>query len=80
MANGKVELFDLLRPHLFGDLEAVPYAEIGKRTNLTVVAIKQTAFRLRRRFGEILRAEVAQTLANPADVEAELRHLIAALG
>lgn len=80
MANGKVELFDMLRPHLFGDLEAVPYAEIGQRTNLTVVAIKQTAFRLRRRFGELLRAEVAQTLVNPADVEAELRHLIAALG
>ncbi|MCC7376836.1 MAG: sigma-70 family RNA polymerase sigma factor [Verrucomicrobiales bacterium] len=80
MSTGKVELFDLLRPHLYGDLEAVPYAEIGKRTNLTVVAIKQTACRLRRRFGELLRAEVAQTLARPGDVDEELRHLLAALG
>jgi DNA-directed RNA polymerase specialized sigma24 family protein len=80
MSTGKVELFDLLRPHLYGDLEAVPYAEIGQRTNLTVVAIKQTAFRLRRRFGELLRAEVAQTLAQPGDVDEELRHLLAALG
>lgn len=77
--SGRIELFDLLRPHLFGDLETVPYVEIARRTNLTVVAIKQTAFRLRRRFGELLRLEVAQTLASAADVELELEHLLAAL-
>lgn len=78
-AGGKAELFDLLRPHFFGDPGAVPYAVIARQTNLTVVAIKQTTFRLRRRFGEILRAEVSQTLARPADVEEELRHLLTAL-
>lgn len=77
--SGRIELFNLLRPHLFGDLETVPYVEIARRTNLTVVAIKQTAFRLRRRFGELLRLEVAQTLASAADVEMEMEHLLAAL-
>lgn len=78
-SSGRIELFELLRPHLFGDQESIPYTEVARRTNLTVVAIKQTTFRLRRRFGELLRLEVAQTLANPADTDQELQHLLAAL-
>ncbi|MGH7968248.1 MAG: RNA polymerase sigma factor, partial [Limisphaerales bacterium] len=64
---GKIELFDLLRPHLFGDVAAVPYSEVGARLQMTAVAVKVTVHRLRRRYGELLRAEVAQTLADPAD-------------
>jgi RNA polymerase sigma-70 factor (ECF subfamily) len=78
-SGGRIELFDLLRPHLFGDVETIPYAEIARTTQLSLVAIKQTTFRLRRRFGELLRVEVGQTLANPADTDQELRHLLAAL-
>lgn len=79
-ANGRVELFDLLRPHLFGEFDAVPYLEISRSTGMSVGAIKQTTFRLRQRFGELLRLEVAETLLRPEDVEGELRHLLAALG
>jgi RNA polymerase sigma-70 factor (ECF subfamily) len=78
--SGRAELFDELRPHLFGDLAAAPYAQMATRLNLTVVAVKVTVHRLRQRYGELLRQEVAHTLADPSEVEQEIRHLIAALG
>lgn len=76
---GKAELFDLLRPHLQGDTDGPAYAQIAAQLNLTTGAVKVTVHRLRRRYGELLREEVTQTLANPADAEAEIRHLIASL-
>ena len=79
IVSGKVELFDLLRPCLSGSDQTAPYAEIAARLNLTVVSVKVTVYRLRHRYGEILREEVAQSLENPADADAELRHLIASL-
>ena len=78
--SGRAELFDELRPHLFGDFAVAPYAQIATRLNMTVVAVKVTVHRLRQRYGELLRQEVAHTLADPSEVEQEVRHLIAALG
>jgi RNA polymerase sigma-70 factor (ECF subfamily) len=78
--SGRAELFDELRPHLFGDLAAAPYAQMATRLNMTIVAVKVTVHRLRQRYGELLRQEVAHTLADPSEVEQEVRHLIAALG
>ena len=78
--TGKSELFHLLRPHLLGEGKTSPYAQLAAQLNMTVVAVKVTVHRLRQRYGEILREEVRQTLANPADAESEIRHLIAALG
>jgi RNA polymerase sigma-70 factor (ECF subfamily) len=43
-------------------------------------AVKMAVHRLRRRFREVLRAEIAQTVAHPNEVDDELRHLFAALG
>ncbi len=77
--SGKAELFDRLRPHLLGDEAAVPYAQVATELNMTVVAVKVTVHRLRTRYAEILRTEVAATLANPAEVDTELRHLIESL-
>ncbi len=79
-AGGKAELFDLLRPHLSGDPDGATYGHIAAQLRLTTVAVKVTVHRLRRRYGELLRQEVAQTLVNPADAEEEIRQLIAALG
>ena len=76
---GKAELFERLLPALLGETDGLPYAQLAAQLNLTVVAVKVTLYRLRQRYGEILREEVAHTLANPADAESELRHLIAAL-
>jgi RNA polymerase sigma-70 factor (ECF subfamily) len=46
---------------------------------MTEEAVKMAASRLRKRFGEILREEIARTVADPADVEEEVRDLFAAL-
>jgi RNA polymerase sigma-70 factor (ECF subfamily) len=42
-------------------------------------AVKQAVFRMRKKYRELLRWEVAETLGNPADVDSELRELLSAL-
>jgi hypothetical protein len=54
-------------------------AAIAAEMGMTAGAVKMAASRLRKRFGEILREEIARTLADPADVEQEIRALFAAL-
>ena len=46
---------------------------------MTEGALKVAVHRLRQRYGELVRAEIAQTVASPAEVEQELQHLLAAL-
>ena len=77
--SGKAELFDHLRPHLLNDVAGASYAQIAAELNMTVVAVKVTVHRLRQRYGEVLREEIAQTLSDRAEVDSELRHLIASL-
>lgn len=73
---GKSELFALLEPHLTQQGEVVPRAEIGRRLNLSPAAVAMSIHRMRRRYGEILRQEVAATVDNPAEVDDELRTLM----
>jgi RNA polymerase sigma-70 factor (ECF subfamily) len=74
---GKALLFERLRPHLQGDRNGRPYAEIGAELGMTEGAVKVAVHRLRQRYGELLRAEVARTVGDEAEVSGELRHLIA---
>jgi len=76
---GKQELFEALLPALQGEPH-VPYAELGLRLNLSEGAIKVAVHRLRQRYRELLRAAVANTVADPLDVDGELRHLMQVLG
>jgi RNA polymerase sigma-70 factor (ECF subfamily) len=78
-ADGRPELFEALKIVLTGEATPEPYAVLAARLGLSEAAIKMSALRLRRRFGEILREEVAQTVSNPADLDGELRHLLAVL-
>jgi RNA polymerase sigma-70 factor (ECF subfamily) len=71
-----VELFDQLKPHLWGEDDATPYALLATRFNLTVSAAKVTVHRLRRRYREVLREEIAQTVVDPAEVDGEIQYLI----
>ncbi len=70
------ELFDQLKPHLWGEDEAAPYAELGTRFAMTVSALKVTVHRLRRRYRDLLRDEIAQTVADPAEIDGEIQYLI----
>jgi RNA polymerase sigma-70 factor (ECF subfamily) len=76
---GKAAIFEALKGTLTGDGACEPYARIGAEVGLSEVAVKTAAHRLRRRYQELLRAEVAQTLDSPEEIEDELRDLFAAV-
>jgi len=75
----KARVFDALQIYLSGDKGVLPYAEMALRLNLTEGAIKMAVLRLRRRFGELLRAEISQTVTRPEEVDEEIRCLFAAV-
>jgi RNA polymerase sigma factor (sigma-70 family) len=75
-AAGKGNLLQLLRPHLQGDRSGRPHAEVAAELGLSEGAVKVAVHRLRQRYGELLRAEVARTVGTHAEVADELRHLI----
>jgi RNA polymerase sigma factor (sigma-70 family) len=77
---GHGERFAALRPHLALEGEAAPHARVARELDLSEGAVKVALHRLRRRYGELVREEVAGTLRDEAEVEAELADLIAALG
>ena len=76
---GKNNLFKALKPFLVGDTEGLSYAAVATTLGVSEAAAKMTVTRMRRRYRELLRAEVAHTVAEPAEIEAELRHLFAVL-
>jgi RNA polymerase sigma-70 factor (ECF subfamily) len=80
LAAGKAELFEALRSLLTPSAESPPYREIAERLAMTEGAVKVAVHRLRRRYGEMLRELVAQTVGSPEDVDDELRQLLSALG
>jgi RNA polymerase sigma factor (sigma-70 family) len=79
-ATGKTGLFEDLRLHLQGDRQGPPYAEIAARQGMTEGAVKVTVHRLRQRYVELLRGEIARTVSRPEEVDEELRHLVALVG
>jgi RNA polymerase sigma-70 factor (ECF subfamily) len=76
-ASGKCELFQALKPSLSG--EEPPRSETAARLGMTEAAVKVAVHRMRQRYRDLLRAEVAQTVAEPSDLEDEMRHLVAVL-
>jgi RNA polymerase sigma-70 factor (ECF subfamily) len=79
VSAGKEKLFESLKETLTGDGSAKPYAEIAESLGISEPAVKVAVHRLRRRYQELIRAEIAQTVAKPQDVEDELRALLAAV-
>ncbi len=69
------KLFDALEPHLWGDETKTSYSEVATCLQMSIAAIKVTTHRLRKRHLELLREEIAQTLAAGEDVSDELQHL-----
>jgi RNA polymerase sigma-70 factor (ECF subfamily) len=78
-AADKTRLFEELKGFIWGDKSTTSYAEIAGHLNLTEGTVKVAVHRLRQRFRELLRAEVAHTVARPEDIDDELRHLIRVL-
>jgi len=80
LATGRAKLFELLRSCLAREESALPYAEIAARLNLTEAAVKMAVQRLRARYRELLRTEIAETVASVDEVEEEIRHLFSTFG
>ncbi len=79
IAAGKAALVSHLLPTLTGGRGEVAIAAIAAELGMTEGSVKMAASRLRKRYGEIVREEIARTVADPADVEVEVRALFAAL-
>lgn len=75
--EGKGEQFDLLKGFLIGDHPGVKYADVAAQLGMTEVAVKQSASRMRKRYRELLREEIAQTVNGPDEIDAEIRGLFA---
>lgn len=72
---GRGDQFEALAPFLAGASRDIPYAEAARRLGLSEGATMVAAHRLRLRYRQMLRAEIAQTLSNPDDVEEEIHRL-----
>jgi RNA polymerase sigma-70 factor (ECF subfamily) len=77
--DGKVELFEALKPCLLGERTAQPYAALALKLAMTEGSVKVAVHRLRQRYRQLLRDEIAQTVAKPEEIEDELRYLFAVL-
>lgn len=76
--SGKRERFDQLKPFLVESREA-PYDELASRLNMNSTALKVAIHRLRKRYRELFRFEIADTVATPGEVDDEIRHLLQVL-
>jgi RNA polymerase sigma-70 factor (ECF subfamily) len=76
--HGRLDHFNSLKPHLMGGGDA-PYGDLATKLGVTEGALKTGIHRLRKRYRDLLREEVAATVAGPELVDAELRFLASAL-
>jgi len=76
---GRDDVFLGLKDTLGGARSEIPYRELGVRLGMSEGAVKVAAHRLRQRYRELLREEIANTVSGPEQVEEELRQLFAAL-
>jgi RNA polymerase sigma-70 factor (ECF subfamily) len=80
LVTGRATLFEYLQSCLAKEESGLPYAEIAARLHLTEAAVKMAVHRLRVRYREILRGEIADTVSSPGEIEEELRHLFSTFG
>ncbi len=76
--NGRPEQFERLKVFLLGQSDA-PYASLAREMNTSEGALKVAIHRLRKRYRDLFRQEIAETVADPAEVESELKYLAAVL-
>jgi RNA polymerase sigma factor (sigma-70 family) len=77
--QGKANLFEQLKPCLLGERSAQPYAALAPKLGMTEGSVKVAVHRLRQRYRQLLREEIANTVAKPEEIEEEMRHLFAVL-
>lgn len=78
-SKGKLWLFQALSRYLTEERDEVSYAKLSGELGMAETAVKKQLHIMRQRYRSLLRAEVAQTVENPADVDDEIRYLCASL-
>lgn len=78
-ARGRQQLLAWLEPALLGAEDTVPHQHIADELQTSEGAVKAALHRMRRRMGELIREEVAQTVMDSGEVDAELQHLLVVL-
>jgi RNA polymerase sigma-70 factor (ECF subfamily) len=71
--------FERLKGFLFGKSADLPYAELAKELQTTEGALKVAIHRLRKRYRDLLRAEIGETVCDPGDIKSEIRYLASVL-
>ena len=79
VAAAKGARFDRLKVFLEDGTEPGDYAAVGKELGMAANTVAAAVHRLRERYRELVRAEIANTVASPDDIKEEMRHLFAAL-
>ncbi|MGI9474554.1 MAG: RNA polymerase sigma factor [Rubripirellula sp.] len=77
--SGKLEQFVQLKGFIIGDHSGPTYAQVAEELGMTEAAAKKSASRMRKRYRELLREEIAQTISEPDDVDQEIRNLFTTL-
>lgn len=77
--RGQLQLFAALKSCLVGERSEQPYARLAAELGMSETAVKVTVHRLRQRYRELLRQEIAETVQSPDEVDAEMKHLFAVL-
>ena len=77
--SGRQELFDRLSVYLAGKTDAIAYRDVAVELDMNEDAVKSAVYRMRKQYREILRHEIAQTVASSDQVDEEIRDLFAAL-
>jgi RNA polymerase sigma-70 factor (ECF subfamily) len=75
-AAGRLQLYEHLDAFESGEETGLTFNEVGHQLGLSEACVKSAALRLRRRYGELLREEIAQTVASVAEIDEEIRHLV----
>lgn len=78
-AEGKARQYEQLKTFLMAGKSDIPYAQAAATLEMTEGAVRVAIHRLRRRYRELLREEVAQTLSDPAQADEEMQALFSAL-
>jgi len=78
-ATGNIQLFDRLQKSLTNEPDRVTPADTAHDFGMTENAVRQASYRLRQRYREVLRDEIAHTVMAAGDIDDELRHLVAVL-
>lgn len=79
-AAGREQEFDQLKQFLTASRGEIPYADVAKALSMKEGAVRVAVHRLRRRFRELFREQIAQTVASAEEIDDEVRHLMKALG